>query len=453
MAGELDLSYYGIWQHNTSIPTPPFYSITADIESGTVVITEKSTGTVITDVKEQCIWCVTQFDPSDCTVYWEWVTHERYEDENGSKDHCDCCGRPMFAEIWNQGGDGICAHCFQLETWCGECDNSPCCCNYCSDCENDPCCCGCDDCGSFPCECNSYPAITWNEDHYVLADVDAIDPDHLPAWVLRDNDLVSYHDTLLPDVDTVLAERGMDCRSVDLVVAMSDFYLLEAIAHGFINRPPVMIDNTDQRLTRMEATMMRDELIARHVPIIFNYLDMTVGGELRHMFKFDRWYLPMYRSQCWRAWDVIRKKHGTLALREAQRLFLEGGSYRSGYGGGPWAIIADITASYAEGKFTDAQFLDRAWTLAHHNGPVFNKVDWKRKNLSALREIGDAHASDNFQLLLMNASRPVISLFHEQWRQHNAECVRAGRRPRRPPQPQHYITQEMSADQAGRIYA
>lgn len=51
----------------------------------------------------------------------------------------------------------------------------------------------------------------------------------------------------------------------------------------------------------------------------------------------------------------------------------EHGSFSGGYGGMPWANIAKTIASFVDGKTTLEMMVDTAYTLAHNNGPMFNK--------------------------------------------------------------------------------
>jgi len=48
-------------------------------------------------------------------------------------------------------------------------------------------------------------------------------------------------------------------------------------------------------------------------------------------------------------------------------------SHKGGYGGHPWGQIADTLAKLVRGDITPEMFADTAYTLAHNNGPMFNK--------------------------------------------------------------------------------
>lgn len=49
------------------------------------------------------------------------------------------------------------------------------------------------------------------------------------------------------------------------------------------------------------------------------------------------------------------------------------GGFSGGYGGKPWANIARTLERFIHGQISMEMFMDTAWTLAHNNGPMFNK--------------------------------------------------------------------------------
>lgn len=55
------------------------------------------------------------------------------------------------------------------------------------------------------------------------------------------------------------------------------------------------------------------------------------------------------------------------------RKVFHSGHFSSGYGGPAWGKIADALGKFIEGEFSPLTFIDTAWTLAHNNGPMFNK--------------------------------------------------------------------------------
>lgn len=49
------------------------------------------------------------------------------------------------------------------------------------------------------------------------------------------------------------------------------------------------------------------------------------------------------------------------------------GKYNGGYGGKPWGRIAECLRKMVAGETSAEIFIDTAYTLAHNNGPIFNK--------------------------------------------------------------------------------
>lgn len=49
------------------------------------------------------------------------------------------------------------------------------------------------------------------------------------------------------------------------------------------------------------------------------------------------------------------------------------GSFSSGYGGHAWGAVADVLREFSFGILSPEMMLDTAFTLAHNNGPIFNK--------------------------------------------------------------------------------
>ncbi len=49
------------------------------------------------------------------------------------------------------------------------------------------------------------------------------------------------------------------------------------------------------------------------------------------------------------------------------------GKFSGGYGGPAWGKVADCLVRFVTGEFTAEMMLDTVWTLAHNNGPIFNK--------------------------------------------------------------------------------
>ena len=58
---------------------------------------------------------------------------------------------------------------------------------------------------------------------------------------------------------------------------------------------------------------------------------------------------------------------------EALTYCFNNGSWSGGYGGKPWGNISKTLWDYVAGTISAEMFIDTAYTLAHNNGPMFNK--------------------------------------------------------------------------------
>lgn len=134
------------------------------------------------------------------------------------------------------------------------------------------------------------------------------------------------------------------------------------------------------------------------------YLDMVIGGELRHAcdntIDVDARYsespytsiadmpisqtaqgilqafrpLPNYanRDAVWVEWKAIREKLGIKALRAAVEIF--GLDWVDGYGGDSWKKATEILIDYLTGGLTDLAFVDTCFGLHHNNNIILDKV-------------------------------------------------------------------------------
>lgn len=59
-------------------------------------------------------------------------------------------------------------------------------------------------------------------------------------------------------------------------------------------------------------------------------------------------------------------------FKSIEYIFFEG-KFHGGYGGHPWGVIAQTLNQFLDGKISQEMMIDTAYTLAHNNGPMFNK--------------------------------------------------------------------------------
>jgi len=72
----------------------------------------------------------------------------------------------------------------------------------------------------------------------------------------------------------------------------------------------------------------------------------------------------------------------------------------SSYGGKPWGHIADTLKKLVLGETSPEMFTDTAWTLAHNNGPMFNKGMLYKQYTQSLYKILDVQRSGQIPQLV-----------------------------------------------------
>ena len=80
-------------------------------------------------------------------------------------------------------------------------------------------------------------------------------------------------------------------------------------------------------------------------------------------------------------------------------IFFKGG-FSGGYGGKPWGHIADTLKKLVLGETSPEMFTDTAWTLAHNNGPMFNKGMLYKQYTQSLYKILDVQRSGQIPQLV-----------------------------------------------------
>jgi hypothetical protein len=89
------------------------------------------------------------------------------------------------------------------------------------------------------------------------------------------------------------------------------------------------------------------------------------------------------------------------------------GKFGSSFGGEPWAEVARCLAAFVEGKASIEMMLDTAFTLAHNNGPIFNKGMFYKNYVhggQTLRKILDVQRSGQMpEMVMESASNSMFS--------------------------------------------
>lgn len=366
------------------------------------------------------------------------------------------------------GECGSCPHCDESECDCqcekcdcgallGECD----CCSSCGSAY-----CGwCDRCDEPSCNCGG---------HY-SSDADLrFGSIKTAPWVDRG---VQVESAGYMSSESIRQAWGIDA-SIDVCQAAADFYLLEALAGAGGGVYTEAMANSDSVLSfhRWEAQQMLAELTARLDKTFQGYLDMIIGGELRHHRSARTSTLRGDRKEAWGEWHAIRTAAGESALSDAVDLFEDFNS--SSYGGAAWANIARLLLARKTGgrhgswpaNMTARTFVDRVWTLEHNGGSLFDKGSWGVVNgmgwhYGMLKQyVLPAHGATNpFPVLLLVASPEVRELFETTWRQCNRVRLALGQKAkpvRRAPVQQSYYgeryldyTELVRLDMIGTVHA
>lgn len=185
----------------------------------------------------------------------------------------------------------------------------------------------------------------------------------------------------------------------DLAEAAADFYLLENLAAGGD-------EEAVRKLARLE-----EQLASEFV----SYLDMAIGGELRHARRhlgeealprdiacFFREVCPGHRGKAWLVWTVVRRAKGPRALEIAEELFSDS-RWRENFGGWAWGSVTRLLRRYLQGDLSSRIFVDQCFSLEHNNGSVFNKL----YDTTKLARVLVAQSEDDYEGLLARASKEV----------------------------------------------
>ena len=156
-----------------------------------------------------------------------------------------------------------------------------------------------------------------------------------------------------------------------------------------------------------------------------NYLDMAIGGELRHgkgqcsnLSEVEKsgTYIVKYiksssngtRHSAWANWKKIRKTLDLDALRIAENIFTNG-SWGSAYGGKKWGTATRVLLAYLTGESTKTMFVDTVWSLQHNNTYIQDKV-W---SVNDLKYILDAKFEGHIDYIVKFASPKVQELWNK----------------------------------------
>ena len=150
----------------------------------------------------------------------------------------------------------------------------------------------------------------------------------------------------------------------------------------------------------------------------FYYLLLICTREARHLHSDEALQQSVTKQFGGVAWDWTT---GAIGEQEVQKkLFasppkmalgpyvatlqhvFEYGGWSSGYGGKAWAAVADCLCRFVHGETSAEMMLDTVWTLAHNNGPIFNKGHMYGMYSPALLKILDVQASGQMHEFILH---------------------------------------------------
>jgi hypothetical protein len=149
----------------------------------------------------------------------------------------------------------------------------------------------------------------------------------------------------------------------------------------------------------------------------FYYLMIICTREARHLNHTPNLEPKVVKAYGQVAWDWASGNKGEQAAHtkllnsppamllgsyvDALRMTFYDGKWPSSYGGPAWGAVTDCLCRFVHGEFTAEMMLDTVWTLAHNNGPIFNKGHMYGAYSNNLYKILDVQASGQIPEFLL----------------------------------------------------
>lgn len=196
--------------------------------------------------------------------------------------------------------------------------------------------------------------------------------------------------------------------------AAADFYMLEYLVSVKEYEPAIPFQQRSIRnLAHTFAT----------------YLNYAVGGELRHILRFNRWanlsdkhrrfypdpevmagkHRSMQRTTAWAEWHRVFKKFGPAAVLGAEEMFTQY-HWDGSYGGRRWSKIAKLLHQYLMGNIPAKVFVDSTWSMQHNGGMALNKSNRIHGLDNELGMVLDAHRLGHIETISRFCSPTVREL-------------------------------------------
>jgi hypothetical protein len=235
-----------------------------------------------------------------------------------------------------------------------------------------------------------------------LLDLSAIDCN------LFGTNIKAYRSGQGPEALNEYAEDGKHLRGPDSEAVQ--FYLFNHLAALIRNRY-----TPNEKLPGWAVEVMREykKVVAQQGLRMGAYMALITVRESRHLHEMgETWWkdtiVKPYGQKCRDFHGEIHGSSSTTAanalmdsaphiavgafFKAIETMFFKG-KFGGGYGGKPWGEITKCLTEFLHGKISQEMMIDTAYTLAHNNGPMFNKGMLYSEYTSFFRHLLDVQRS------------------------------------------------------------
>lgn len=206
---------------------------------------------------------------------------------------------------------------------------------------------------------------------------------------VQQTQMLSLAHCMVPTIVGRTADWRKTCGHVSPEKQAARFYALNqivaAISQKFAAHEP--LPDWAANLASRYCTELADQSVR-----LFHYTLCVITRESRHIggVKADWWpKMDKKYGEEFQLFNVrIRGKGSDQAVEklissppnmevgaygDGLAVLFNTGKFSSAYGGKPWGLIAQTLADFVNGRTSVEMMVDTAYTLAHNNGPMFNK--------------------------------------------------------------------------------
>jgi len=220
-------------------------------------------------------------------------------------------------------------------------------------------------------------------------------------------------------------------KGIDLRNLIADFYLLDAVASCVLvpgvtpqvaANPAVLLEMIDAGFysrnadspegVALEAAIAFARHTLKYAPMIRDYMHYACASEI----QFHPVGYPIGTSfgECAVGWHKVIEHFGHEVAASWLVDVFNAKGWSGGFGGKAWKGIAVVAHAYETTQwlgesFGPREFLDRAFSLQHNGGTMFNKCEWA-DSVGNVQKVLDAHANSDWAKLHKHASQNTQSL-------------------------------------------